>query len=157
MKMNYFVLLVVLVFTVNMVNAVHSGAPHTVLGKCWDSSDGTPADGSVVTVYIEGREYDTLTDVVGPTGNSGNLNGWSVNLGNLLTYWLAEEVLIIRVDNGMGYTDETSVIITYAGSDEAPSMQLKEGNEEIPEFSLIMVPFMLSLMFYGMSRRRLGL
>ena len=29
--------------------------------------------------------------------------------------------------------------------------------ENVPEFSLIMVPFMLSLMIYGMSRRRIGL
>jgi len=102
---------------------------HTVYGSCMDADDGTPAEDSIITAYIESRPGETINDVVGSSGNSGIDNGWTVNIGNLDTPWSVDDILIIEADNGGGYFDRTAVILTDAESDEAPDMKLKHQSD----------------------------
>ena len=102
---------------------------HTVYGSCMNADDGTPADGTAITVYIESRPDETINDTVGTSGNSGTDNNWTVNIGNLDTAWSIGEIVIIEADNGDGYFDRTAVILTDADSDEAPDMKLKEESD----------------------------
>jgi hypothetical protein len=110
---------------------VFAGTPHTVWGNVNNAGDGTLADGSTVTVYIEGRSEEILTDIVGVTGSSGTSNAWSIDAGNFPSAWSVGETLIISVDNGNDYTSNTNLILNGAGSQQSITMTLSKSLELI--------------------------
>ena len=127
MKSAKLFLTIVLVLATCLANSAYA-SPHSVYGYCADADDGTPADGSLITTYIESRPDEILTYVVG----SGDVpNGWIIDAGNFLTQWESGEILIIEVYKITAmvqpaeYFDRTAVILTTAGFDEAPDMKLK--------------------------------
>jgi trimeric autotransporter adhesin len=135
MKRNLAILCLITIITI-FASSVLAGTPHTIWGNVNNAGDGTLADGSTVTVYVEGRSEEILTDIVGVSGNSGTANAWSIDTGNFETAWASDDTLIISVDDGNGYTSETSIVLTDAGSQQAPDMTLTP----IPVYSVDLSP-----------------
>ena len=128
MNHNKLALLAFLIFSIAMTNSVYATA-HSVYGFCIDADDGTLAQGTAITAYVESRPDEIINDIVGSPGNGGGDNGWIVNVGNLDTAWSIGEIFIIEADNGNGYFDRTAVILTGTGGNEAPDMKLKKEND----------------------------
>ncbi|ODS36705.1 hypothetical protein BEH94_10545 [Candidatus Altiarchaeales archaeon WOR_SM1_SCG] len=129
-KTNYYRIIYVLTFLLLFTASVEAGGvDHYIVGYVWNATDGTnwPADGALVTMYIQTRSNEKLTDIVGPTGNSGNPNMYQINIGGLIggfpIPWGIGETLIIEVEKGV-YTANTSLVLTGAGAEVAPNMTL---------------------------------
>ena len=115
-------------------------APVGTVVTAYDS-DGVTI-GTWVTLYEGGYGYmSTSGDDPETPGDEGAGNG---------------DEIIFYVDGYLAGIVSGSDNIWVASGNKVVNLRATSG-EDVPEFSLIMVPFMLSLMIYGMSRRRIGL
>ncbi|HJX50579.1 MAG TPA: CARDB domain-containing protein [Candidatus Nanoarchaeia archaeon] len=92
-------------------------AAQYILGTVEDAKDGTPADGHTIllwnsTVGIQ----DNLSDIIGPTGNSGVNNNYSINCELLDSPCKAGDTLTLKViDNGDNYVSEEKNVTIITG------------------------------------------
>lgn len=125
----FFLLLIFLVLPL-------ASAAHYVIGEVKDALDGTLADGkSVVSWRTAGGILDNITDIIGPTGNSGTNNYYMFDCELLGTACdIGDEIRVKVFNNGDGYvSEERSAIVTGAGFDAMPSLTLNSP----PNVSLI--------------------
>ena len=103
----------ILIITLNLASAAHY-----IVGYVNDARDETPANEHSVVLWnpIYGNE-NNLTDVIGPTGNSGTDNIYMIDCEMLNNPCNVGDTLNVRVyDTGDGYISETkSVVVTGAG------------------------------------------
>lgn len=121
-KINLFVLGVILIYLINL-----SSAAHFVVGIVNDSLDGTIADGHTIFLWnpLNGF-YDNLTDIVGTSGNSGVNNIYMLDCEMLNSSCEVGDILYLKIiDNGDGYNSKVeNVTITGAGFDTVPDIIL---------------------------------
>lgn len=102
-------------------------AAHYIIGKVNDALDGTLANGRTVVIWNPSiGQQDNITDVVGPTGNSGQNNIYMVDCDLLTNGCSVGNTLNIKVVNtGDNYLSETiPIIITGSGYDLASDLTL---------------------------------
>jgi hypothetical protein len=113
-EMKFFIFIITLL----LIPIVLAGTPHTIWGY-------VSSDGSTVTAYIEDRESEILTDIVGVQGNSKTENSWLIDTGNFPSEWFNDEKLIIKIDD-----IETNIILnSEVGNQQADDINL--GTTEI--------------------------
>jgi len=123
-----------LVFAILLVNL--ASASHYIVGIVNNASDGEKANGKEVVLWRPSSGInDNLTDIVGPTGNSGADNVYMIDCEMLSSPCDIGEEIRIRVlnggDNYVSYWVNFSV--TGAGYDVAPNITLNS----IPNATLI--------------------
>ena len=75
------------------------GPKPVLYGQVYDGK--TAADGAIVTVYPQDNPADTLTDIVGPTGNVAFTGYWKINLFNFkYTNVQNGDVIVVKVTQG---------------------------------------------------------
>lgn len=113
-----------------------SYAAHYITGVVEDALDGHGANGKTVTLwnYLNGMN-DNLTDIVGPSGNSGANNIYLIDCQLLNNGCSVGDVLTVKVFNdGSDYpSEERNVSVTGAGFDAVSNMTLNTP----PEVNLI--------------------
>jgi len=90
------------VISLVLVSGIAFAVGPVIFGQMFDGT--TPADGSIVTVYPQSDPSDTVTDIVGPTGNFGVSSYWKVNLNNLATDVQNGDVIVVNISNGNSNT-----------------------------------------------------
>jgi len=116
--MNKLILLVFAFFIIESVSAAHF-----IVGEVRDSYDGVLADGKEVVLWdpTRGGIDDNLTDVIGPTGNSGTSNIYMIDCELLNKKCkVGDEIMVRSVYDGQ----EVNLTVTRAGYDIAPNMTL---------------------------------
>jgi len=129
MKNRILIIISFLIVAIAMAGAVYADPPiyHSILGYCENASDGTFADGSMVTAYIESNPGEKLYDIVGTGGQSETSNYWEIDILSLSPD--SGDILIVEVNKVVGtdeYLDMTRVIVNDASLQDAPDMQLKK-------------------------------
>jgi len=102
-------------------------AAHYIVGRVYDAYDGTPANGHTVVLWNPAvGMQDNITDVIGPSGNSGNDNIYMLDCEMLQNGCSVGDTLNVKVINtGDDYVSETtSVTVSGAGFDVAPDLRL---------------------------------
>jgi len=102
-------------------------AAHYIVGFVNDSLDGIDANGYEVVLWNPANGInDNLTDIIGPTGNSGTDNFYFLDCEMLSTSCIVGDEIRAKVlNNGSDYiTGETNLIVTGAGFDAMPDTKL---------------------------------
>lgn len=148
MRIKIYVLLLLL--SLGLVAAQTPGTTHYLYGYV----SGPTADGSIVSVYIDGK--GTLTDVVGPSGNFGTSGWWKIDVNEFDPDPQMDEIVAVSVDDGNGCTDSTSHTLGESGSEQVSDMDLDcdPAGPIVPEFSLIGLGAALAGIGYVISRKR---
>ena len=117
--------LVFLIFLIISINSV--SAAHFIVGYVGNAFDGKVADGNTIVLWnpVNGIS-DNLTDVIGPSGNSGTNNYFMVDCELLNTPCNINDNLSIQViNNGDGYVSSVfSANVSGAGFDAAGNARL---------------------------------
>lgn len=115
--MNKSVLLVLAVFVIQSVSAAHF-----IVGQARDSYDGILADGKEVVLWNPARGVDdNLTDIIGPSGNSGTSNVYMIDCELLKKKCkVGDEIRVRLLYDGQ----EVNLTVTKAGYDIAPNITL---------------------------------
>jgi hypothetical protein len=122
MKFKFLVIIFGFVFFIGSMSA-----SHYVVGIAGDALDGTSADGHSIVLWNELNGInDNLTDIIGPSGNSGVSNVYFVDCELLNEACSIGDVMTVKVyDNGDGYiSSSVNVTITGAGYDVAPNITM---------------------------------
>jgi len=131
--MKFLILVFLLLLIVPTVSAAHY-----IVGIVNDARDGMGANGHTVVLWnpIAGED-DNLTDIIGPSGNSGADNIYMIDCELLnITCNIGDEMRIEVMDNGDSYiTNYTNVTVTGAGYDVAENLTLNSP----PNITLITV------------------
>src|SRR4030042_5579617 len=97
-----------------------SSAAHYIVGIAENAKDGTPSNGHTIFLWnpTEGTN-DNLTDIIGPSGNSGTNNIYMIDCELLNNGCNISTVLNLRVlNNGDNYiSDIKNITMTGAGFD----------------------------------------
>ncbi|HDK42630.1 MAG TPA: hypothetical protein ENG87_04570, partial [Candidatus Pacearchaeota archaeon] len=115
-----------LVFLIVLVMPFIS-AVHYMIGTVNDSLDGTSANGYQILLWNPANGIDdNMTDIIGPTGNSGVNNNYSIDCELLNTPCSVNDEIKVRVlNNGSNYITETvNRSVTVASSDIMPNLTL---------------------------------
>lgn len=96
------------ILSLNVVYAQQADLKPIIYGQAFDGND--PADGSTVTVYPLSDAEDSLTDTVGPDGNTELSSYWKVNLNHLNTGVEDDDIIIINLSNGNSHTSRTYTV-----------------------------------------------
>jgi len=102
-------------------------AAHFIIGQANDALDTTAANGRTVVIWNPANGItDNVTDIVGPTGNSGVGNVYMVDCELLSTPCVVNDILRAKIlDDGFGRTSyESSIAITGTGFDLMPNLTL---------------------------------
>jgi hypothetical protein len=102
-------------------------AAHYIVGIVEDAKDGTLANGHTIVLWNITRGIEeNLTDVVGPSGNSGINNSYKIDCELLSTPCLEGDILTLKViNNGDNYiSGEKNVTVTSAGEDVVENITL---------------------------------
>jgi len=120
-------ILVLLTLLIVLLVLPLASAVHDIKGTVNDARDGEGANNHVVVLWnpANGIE-DNLTDTIGPNGNSGENNNYTMDCELLSTACIqGDEIRIKVLDDGGGYiTDYTNLIVTAASSDLAEDLTL---------------------------------
>jgi hypothetical protein len=122
-----YIILIALIFVLPFTSAAHY-----IVGQVNDASDSTTANGRTVVLWNSAVGItDNITDIVGPTGNSGTNNVYFADCEMLKTPCKIGDIVKARLfDAGDGYSsNETNVTVSGSGYDIMPNMTL------IPEIS----------------------
>ncbi len=102
-------------------------AAHYIVGFVEDAKDGTNANNYTIvlwntTIGIQ----DNLTDIIGPLGNSGENNSYSIDCELLATPCIEGNILTLKVlNNGDNYiSEEKNVTVTGAAYDSVENITL---------------------------------
>lgn len=122
-----------LAFAILLINL--ASASHYIVGIVNNASDGEEADGKQVVLWIPSSGInDNLTDIVGPTGNSGMNNNYRIDCELLSTPCNIGDEIRVQVLNEQGYTSYwVNLSVTGASEDTAPNITLNS----IPNSTLI--------------------
>lgn len=98
---------------------------HWIVGYVEDASDSTSPNGREV-LLLHTSTFDTMTGIVGPSGQSGTSNVYMMDCELLPTPCSIGDILSMSlVDDGSGYNSDTvNVTVTSAGYDTAPNMTM---------------------------------
>ena len=102
-------------------------AAHYIVGIVNDARDGTLADGHEIVLWNPANGIDdNLTDIIGPSGNSGENNIYMIDCELLSSPCdIGDEIRAKVINNGDNYiTGNVSVNVTGAGYDVAPNLSL---------------------------------
>lgn len=113
----------VLLFSLFILQTSLAGTQHGVNGLVNNATDGTNANGADVTFTIS-RINCVLNDTVGVTGNSKTANWYAIDMGNCQGQWLEGDNVSIYIFKDEKHTAETSVELSEAGNDQAPTVNL---------------------------------
>lgn len=100
---------------------------HFIVGIVNDAADGQSANGKSVVLWNPANGLaDNLTDVVGPSGNSGVSNVYFIDCEILdIPCEVGDQIRARVIDSGDSYfSAESSLIVTGAGFDIMPNMTL---------------------------------
>lgn len=138
MKNRILIIVSFLIVAIAMAGAVYAPPTfHTILGYCEDADDGTLANGSTVTAYIESNPGEKLYDIVGTGGQSKTSSYWEIDIISLSPD--TGDILIVEVNKTVGtdeYLDVTRVIVDSVSFQTAPDMKLKKWTD--PYIALVM-------------------
>ena len=102
-------------------------AAHYMVGVVNDALDGTSANGYEVVLWNPANGIDdNLTDIIGPSGNSGANNTYMIDCELLNTpCTIGDEIRVKVLNNGSDYiTDYVNATVTGAGFDIMPNLTL---------------------------------
>ncbi len=102
------------IFSISSVFAQQNNLKPILYGQAFDGNNA--ADGSTITAYPLSDPTDTLIDTVGPLGNFGVSSYWKVNLNNLNTNVLNDDVIVIDLSGGNSQTSRTYAVNLDDGS-----------------------------------------
>jgi len=102
----------ILMLTVFLLSApAQAGVPYTVASYA-DYSDGTPADGAVVTIYEDGKAPSSgTTAVVGESYNDSAPGWWKVVLYNINDPLADGTPMVVSIDDGNSSVGRTTFVI----------------------------------------------
>ncbi len=113
--------IVLLLFLVCMIQL--ASAAHFIVGNVRNSLDGENANGKEVVLWNPSNGInDNLTDILGPTGNSGANNIYMIDCELLSTPCEVEDEIRIDVVDYPAY--DVNLSVTGAGFDVAPNITL---------------------------------
>lgn len=110
-----------------LFNCVSAGTQHGINGMVNNASDGTNANGADVFFYLinnSNQNYCNLSDKVGVDGNSKKPNWYAVDVGNCPIQWKENDTVYIFIFKDENHTANTSVKLSMAGNDQAPTVNL---------------------------------
>jgi hypothetical protein len=113
-------------------------AAHFIIGQVNDAVDGKTADGTTVVLWRgAGEILDNITDIVGPSGNSGVSSYYMIDCELLnISCAIDDEIKIQVINNGNNYNSGiVNLSVTGAGFDTAPNLTLNSP----PNISFIIV------------------
>lgn len=126
---------VVCLFLLVICSLSFLSATHYITGVVEDALDGTSADGRTVVLWnpLNGTSVN-LTDVIGPTGNSGASNVFLIDCELSPLACQLSDVLRVRILNTTDdyVSFEQSVTITGAGFDVVENLTLNSPPNTIP-------------------------
>ena len=102
-------------------------AAHFIVGWVNNASDGTPSDGQITLLWNPANGIgDNLTDIIGPSGNSGSSSIYMIDCELLNTPCsVGDEVRVKVINNGSDYiTGYVNISVTGAGFDVMPNLTL---------------------------------
>ncbi len=102
-----------------------AGKTHIATGYVWNSPQGYPALGAMVTTYISARPTELLKTYVHDD------NAWSVNVGDFPTSWSEGDTVTVIVSSEWG-NNSTSVVLTNAFADTAPEITIEGKPADYP-------------------------
>ena len=102
----------ILMLTVFLLSApAQAGVPYTVAGYA-DYSDGTPADGAVVTIYEDGEAPSSgTTAVVGESYNDSASGWWKVVLYSINDPLADGASMVVSIDDGDSNVGRTTFVV----------------------------------------------
>jgi hypothetical protein len=110
--MRIVVYVIVALLAVAMVSAE---SPKPILyGQAYDGL--APANGADITVYPESDPTDTITDIVGVTGNSGLSGYWKANLFNLDKDLQNGDKVFVHLSDGVKETTRSYIVDLSEGT-----------------------------------------
>jgi hypothetical protein len=109
-----FASVILLIFSINFASAAHF-----IVGIANDARDGSSSDGKTVTLWNPANGInDNLTDIVGPTGNSGSSNIYLIDCELLNTpCQIGDEIRVKLADVGAYTSNYVNLTVTGAGFD----------------------------------------
>ncbi len=110
-------------------------AAHYIVGIVNNALDGENANGKQVVLWKPSAGInDNLTDIIGPTGNSGADNNYTIDCELLSSCNLGDEIRVKVLNGGDNYISYwVNLSVTGAGYDMAPNITLNS----IPNSTLI--------------------
>jgi len=120
------IVLTLIVFFISLALPSISAA-HFIVGYTNNALDGTSANGKTTVLWNPANGInDNLTDVVGPTGNSGTDNIYMIDCELLKTPCLVgDEIRVKIINNGDNYISSyTNITVTGSGFDVMPNLTL---------------------------------
>jgi hypothetical protein len=106
--------LLILFFVIILSSYVYA-IPYPVLyGQAFNGVN--PADGSIVTAYLENNQSNTVTDVVGISGETNLSTYWQINLNRFNTDFANGDIIEIHISDG---ENESTRIYLYDSEDRA--------------------------------------
>jgi uncharacterized membrane protein len=99
-----------------LIPETYAGDPHAMWGYCHDGYDKTSAAGAAVTAYIEGREGETVTTIVGSN------HQYLIDAGGF-SRWSTGDVVVINIKKGECYADR-KIGINAVGAQRIPDLAL---------------------------------
>ena len=115
-------ILIMFIFNLQTISAAHY-----MVGVVNDALDGTSANGYEVVLWNPANGIDdNLTDIIGPSGNSGANNTYMIDCELLNTpCTIGDEIRVKVLNNGSDYiTDYVNATVTGAGFDIMPNLTL---------------------------------
>ena len=99
---------------------------HFIAGYVANAEDCTSPNGMIVVAYPTGDPTDNVTDIIGPSGNSGVSNEYLIDCQLFQSSCRVNDVVKIEVPYQIDHSaGPVNVTITPAGFDEAPNMTLE--------------------------------
>jgi len=103
-----FIFFLISILSLSIAYAQQANLKPILYGQAFDGN--AAADGSTITAYPLSDPSDTLIDTVGPAGNFGVSSYWKVNLNNLNTNVLNNDVIAIDLSDGNSQTSRTYTV-----------------------------------------------
>ena len=120
------VLIFSFVFLLIFLSPINSATPF-IVGQVKNALDGEPADGHTVMLWNPSVGIgDNVTDIIGPTGNSGASNIYMIDCGLLSSgCFVGIDVRVKAINTGDNYvTSEANLTISGAGFQIAENLTL---------------------------------
>lgn len=122
MKNNRLIMIILLIFLLSFCSAEHN-----ITGFIENAKDETPANGHTILLWnpLVGIQ-DNLSDIIGPTGNSGINNGYSIDCELLDAPCQVDDILTVKViNNGDNYvSEEGNITVTSSPEDSVENITL---------------------------------
>lgn len=116
----------IIFITITVILCIRFGSSaHFIIGYVEDSGSGEPANAKEIVLWNIINSSDNLTDIIGPTGNSGVNNIYMIDCELLHTPCEVGDILSVKVQNSEPFISNTqNVTVTGAGFDIVNNISL---------------------------------